>query len=64
MVSSHVLPLHQFYLMGSGLPNDGPYDPATSAPLAQNHALTRDTATVNAGSYMVFNWVADKPGVW
>ncbi|MEW5318993.1 MAG: hypothetical protein WDW38_010171 [Sanguina aurantia] len=55
---------HHFYLTGAGLPDDGPFSDHSSTPLLTDVALLRDTATINANSSIVFNYVANRPGVW
>ena len=48
--------------MGSGAPNAGPYDPATSGPLEPRAA--RDVAAVQAGSWLVIRFVSSHPALW
>lgn len=48
--------------MARGLPGDGPWTPAKER-LSKNPIL-RDTATVNAGSYLVVRFLANNPGTW
>lgn len=52
---------HWFWVMAQGRPNAGTYNPST--PLNPTPIL-RDTATVNAGSYLVLRFVASNRGVW
>lgn len=52
---------HWFWVMAQGRPNAGTYNP--SIPLNPTPIL-RDTATVNAGSYLVLRFVASNRGVW
>ncbi len=52
---------HWFWVMAQGRPNEGTWNP--SIPLNPTPVL-RDTATVNAGSYLVLRFVASNRGVW
>lgn len=52
---------HQFWVMARGAENEGPFN---STIALNTTPLIRDTATVEAGSYLVMRFVASNPGVW
>ena len=52
---------HWFWVLARGPPGGGEYN--QTIPLA-THPLIRDTATVNANSYLVLRFAASNPGVW
>ncbi|KAI7842552.1 hypothetical protein COHA_003789 [Chlorella ohadii] len=53
---------HWFWVMARGEDGDGAFNPAKH-PLKKTPVL-RDTATVEANSYLVLRFVANNPGTW
>uniref|UniRef100_A0A6B2LS28 Plastocyanin-like domain-containing protein n=1 Tax=Arcella intermedia TaxID=1963864 RepID=A0A6B2LS28_9EUKA len=52
---------HHFWVLGMGQPDEGPYQ---DQPLDLVAPVVRDTASVNANSWLVIRLQMNNPGVW
>lgn len=56
---------HLFWWLGAGEPNAGPFDPVVHGhQLNLNNPVRKDVVPVAPNSWVVWQFVADNPGVW